>query len=210
MKYIYWLVNFLRVFFFKSRNQQVKIGKTFIVKNTILIESGNNNRMLIGNNVRLTNSKILFYGSNNEIIVGDNTDLNGVVFWIEENNNKILIGENTTIEGNTELAACEGTNIEIGKDCMFSHSILVRTTDSHSIIDENNVRINKADNVYIGNHVWVGLQSLILKGSHIPDACVLGARSIVSSSNEIENHTVVVGSPARCVRKKINWLRDRI
>lgn len=90
--------------------------------------------------------------------------MDGVTFWLEEDdNNHIEIGANTTIESKAQLAACEGTKILIGDDCMFSHDIYVRTTDSHSIIDACGQRINEAKSIIIGHHVWVGMQCLILK-----------------------------------------------
>ena len=210
MRYIYWIVNFIRVLIFKFFNKEVIAGQEFVVKNVKVKNTGSNNTVVIGSNCKLTNSEILFYGSNNHITIGDKTNLNGVVFWMGENGNRISIGKDTTIEDNTELAACESSEIIIGSDCMFSHSILVRTTDSHSIINVDGERLNKAASIKIGNHVWVGLQSLILKGADIPDNCVIGARSVVSKSNDFESQSVIAGMPARCVRKNINWLRDRI
>ena len=90
---------------------------------------------------------------------------------------------------------------------MFSHDIYVRTTDSHSIIKENK-RINPAKNIKIGNHVWIGMQSLILKGTNIPDGCIIGARSTVSAS-DMENNSIYVGQPVKLVNKGIDWNRER-
>ena len=111
------------------------------------------------------------------------------------------------MENENQLAACEGRNIIIGDDCMFSHSICVRTTDSHSIVNEAGKRINKAQDIHIGNHVWIGMQSLILKGTIIPDNCIVGARATVSKSDFKEN-SVLTGSPAKTIKTEVNWKRE--
>lgn len=93
---------------------------------------------------------------------------------------------------------------------MFSNNISVRTTDSHSIIDSSGNRINYALDVYIGNHVWVGLQSLILKGANISDNSIVAARSVVPSSTICEQNCILAGLPAKIIRRNINWCRKRL
>lgn len=113
-----------------------------------------------------------------------------------------------TMGEKVELAACEGKTILIGDDCMFSHDIAFRTTDSHSIIDAHGKRQNKAKDIVIGKHVWIGLECLILKGCTIPDNCIVGAKSLVSASLEIKENSIVAGNPARVIKENINWCRD--
>ena len=171
---------------------------------------GNGNVIKIAEHCTLKNCNFLFQGSNNTINIGESVKLCGVSFWIEDDNNIISIGKNSTFECGTQLAACEGTNILIGDDCMFSNHISIRTTDSHSIIDNNCVRINEAKDILIGNHVWVGWQSLILKGSVISDNSIVGARSIVSSSSPHIPNSIMAGHPVKIIRRDINWKRERI
>ena len=101
--------------------------------------------------------------STNKITINSFCELHGVTFWMDDANNNIEIGRYTTMVGPVQLAACENSSISIGEDCMFAHDIYVRTTDSHSIIDKSGNRINKAKDVTIGNHVWVGMQSIFSK-----------------------------------------------
>lgn len=196
---------------FKYTNLRTKIdfGHNTLIKNSSVKSSKNiMNYIYIGNNTSINNCKFIFYGSKNNIIIHDGAKLNNVTFWVEDEQNKIIIGENTTFHGNCQLAACEGTTISIGNDCMFSHDIFARTTDSHSIIKENK-RINIAKNINIGNHVWVGMQCLILKGANIPNGCIIGARSTISSS-DMEANCIYAGTPAKIVNKDITWKRERI
>ena len=51
---------------------------------------------------------------------------------------------------------------------MVSKDVSIRTGDSHSIIDlKTKKRINFGKDVVIGNHVWLGLNTSILKGVRI-------------------------------------------
>ncbi len=59
----------------------------------------------------------------------------------------------------------------------------------------------KGDTV-IGSDVWVGQNAVILPGVHIGDGAIIGADSVVGSN--IAPYTVVVGNPARPLRKRFD------
>lgn len=165
--------------------------------------------IVIGDNVKLENC-IFHVVSSNKITINSFCELHGVTFWMDDANNSIEIGCYTTMVGPVQLAACEQASISIGEGCMFAHDIYVRTTDSHSIIDNTGNRINIAKDVIIGNHVWVGMQCIFLKGSTLGDNSVVAARTIVSSSTPNRQNAIIVGSPAKILREDINWCRNRL
>ena len=53
--------------------------------------------------------------------------------------------------------------------------------------------------VSIGDDVWIGFGSTILKGVKIGNGCVIGANTVITT--DIEEYSVVVGSPSRTIRK---------
>ena len=59
----------------------------------------------------------------------------------------------------------------------------------------------KGDTV-IGSDVWIGQNAVILPGVHIGDGAIIGANSVVGSN--IEPYTIVVGNPARALRKRFD------
>ena len=59
----------------------------------------------------------------------------------------------------------------------------------------------KGDTI-VGNDVWIGQNVTILAGVHISDGAIIGANSVVGSN--IEPYTVVVGNPARPIRKRFD------
>ena len=107
------------------------------------------------------------------------------------------------------MAVIEGTRIILGKDCMLSSGIEIRTGDSHSIVNNEGDRINPSKEIVVGNHVWIGTRAMLLKGSRIADDCIVGAGSIVTGSFD-EAGCALAGNPAKVLRKDVSWKRERI
>lgn len=115
----------------------------------------------------------------------------------------IDFGKNFSITAESCLLC--STMIKFGDDVLMSWDIQVMDTDLHSITDDKGCVINPAKEIKIGNHVWIGSRSLILKGANIPDDSIIGAQSVVSKSLADKN-TLYVGSPVRAVKRNINWI----
>ena len=65
---------------------------------------------------------------------------------------------------------------------MFSVGIWLRISDPHLIYDSfTHTRINPTKSIYIGDHVWVGQDVLILKDSYVGSGSILAARTVLSS-----------------------------
>lgn len=171
---------------------------------------GSDNTILVGNGCNLRNSTFFIWGSNNTIILEDNISAYELHIHIEQNDNVIHIGESTTFHGRDghpiDIALDEATTIEIGRDCMFSNNIHIRSTDSHSIVDMQGKRTNPAQNVYIGSHCWIGMNVLLLKGTSISNNSVIAASSVCIKKYN-ESNCVIAGNPARIVKNDIDWNR---
>ena len=168
---------------------------------------GKNNTVKISPENRLTKCMIYVKGNNCEIIVDKHCNLSNVELWIEDNGGKINIGYRTTMVGG-HIAATEGKSINIGEDCMFSHRIEIRNGDSHSIFNTTNQRINYANDVIIGNHVWLGADVKVLKGVTILDGSIVATGSIVS--NNVDSNSIFAGIPAKKIKENIHWKRERL
>lgn len=210
----------LHLFARKIQKIIIKFKKPILGKNNTVVNNGvllnvkydivgNNNLVEIMDGTVLSDLKIYIRGDNHKLIIKKNCYIKGGSFWFEDNFCLIEIGQNTTIVS-AHLAVTEpNKSILIGEDCMFSGEIEFRTGDSHSIIDlATNKRINYAQNIKVGDHVWIGAHSIILKGVSIGNNSIIGTNSIVTKS--IPSHTIAVGIPAKVIKNNVNWTRERI
>lgn len=180
------------------------------LKGCRIVRRGTDNRLIIDDLSRLHNCEIYIEGNHNTVKIGRRCFLNQTVICIEDDNNTVEIGNHTGLYGKTELAAIEGTEISIGDECMFSSSIRLRTGDSHSVLQKGTrQRINPSKSIRIGNHVWVGTQVIALKGTQVPDDCIVGAGSLLTKAFEQPN-CVLAGVPAKVVKENVDWTDKRL
>lgn len=119
----------------------------------------------------------------------------------------IEIGENSMLNG---VSVTSYKKVSIGKNCHIASSTLITDTDFHPVdptIREQEVlgykidyaHVNK-DEVKIGDNVWIGWGSIILKGVTIGDNSIIGAGSVVIS--DVPANTLAAGNPAK-IKKNI-------
>lgn len=92
---------------------------------------------------------------------------------------KLEFGNNFCLNGNSDII-CRN-NIIFGENSLVSWECLIMDTDFHHIYSKNEGKIpqNIDQPIFIGNHVWIGCRSTILKGTTISDDCVISACSKV-------------------------------
>lgn len=116
---------------------------------------------------------------------------------------RLVIGDNFIITAESSIVASEKT-VEFGNDCLLSWDVLIMDTDFHSILDANSSVVNPSRDVKIGNHVWVGCRTTILKGSDIEDNCIIASNSLVTKSLTGTNK-LFGGQPARELKSNVTW-----
>lgn len=189
-------------------NGNVKFKGAFLRKTTFKLH-GKNIKVSIGSGSRISNCIFFCKGDNISItITGEKTRIENTFFYCEDNNSSIFIGRYLTMEGG-HVASTEGEKITIGEDCMFSNDIEIRNGDSHTILNKDTEeRINHAKSVKIGNHVWLCAHSRVLKGSQIPNNCIIGNSTIISGRLQDE-YSIYTGIPAKKIKEGIVWCRPR-
>ncbi|GAB1448446.1 acyltransferase [Bacteroidota bacterium] len=205
------LRQFIAVKTIKGKNNSLQIEKSALLKNCKFDIQGDNNCIEIHASCFLNGLTFYIRGNSNKVVLGKGVRFNNSGhIWVEDNHCVATIGDNTTIE-DAHLAVTESNSkIEIGRDCMFAYDIDLRTGDSHSIIDKTTrERINPAQNISIGNHVWVASHVSILKGVQIADNSVVASRAVVTKSFS-ESNILMGGMPARILKENIDWKRERI
>lgn len=170
---------------FWGENSLLEIHEPFNIIEDVYISCGDNDKVIINafNNHKRT-----------RVLMG--------------NNNQLIIGKNTTTENLTiHQINSNNTKVEIGEDCMIAYRVSIKTSDMHTIYDpQTRKSLNSAKNVKLGNHVWIAADTTILKGVSIPNNCMVGACSLVNKEFT-EEHCIIAGSPAKVIKKGINWDR---
>ena len=93
-------------------------------------------------------------------------------------NAKCMIGKNTSLNCNNMIVCHD--KIEIGDDVMFGPNIYIFDHD-HDYRAEGGTKAGKykTSPIKIGNNVWIGANTMVLRGTEIGDNCVIGAGSVV-------------------------------
>lgn len=96
--------------------------------------------------------------------------------------------------------------IEFGDNCLLSWNISVLDGDGHKLIEPmKNLREVEDDSIKVGNHVWICMNSTILKGTSVGNDCVIGAGSVISK-RYLESNLMIVGVN-KIIKQHINWIQ---
>lgn len=170
---------------------------------------GKNSSVIVHEPISMKNCSITIGNSSIVEIFSSQYAINNLIISAT-NNSRVVIDEmfscaGCVIENHDEARL----NVSIGKDCMFSHGIKMRVSDGHTIYKTDNLEIiNKPQQgITIGEHVWIGMNSVILKDVTILSNTIVGAGSLVNKSFNREN-IIIAGIPAGIVKENINWSRE--
>lgn len=174
----------------KLKNQGVQLAQkvTFYGAPIVVIESGA--KISIGErSVLCSSSKYTALGVNHPVILRTLSE-----------NSFISIGRDVGMSGTT---ICAMAGVTIGDECLIGANVNIVDTDFHPIASENRRYSSESGKVasspiLIGNNVFIGMNTLILKGVKIGNNSVIGAGSVVV--NNIPADTIAVGSPAAPVK----------
>ena len=148
---------------------------------------------------------LIFYGKNNTCIIAK-TAYGITNLTIDMGGGSSVFIDTDFSCGPCTLRLRDGKNIFIGKDNMFSSEITLWPSDGHAILDKYGNCINDAEDIILGDHIWLGFKVNILKGSFINDGSVVGIASLVNKKF-YEPNVVIAGSPARIIRNQTRWTR---
>ena len=190
----------------KGYGHLLKVHQARLIRSKINV-SGENNTLVIDSGTRLIDSVIDISGSGHVVRIGCNCILGRMTLVLQSSSCIVGIGSCTTSASVSIYLGEPALSLRVGRDCMISHRVEILCGDSHSLDDlATGVRLNPAKNIVIGDHVWLGAESAVLKGSSIGDHSTIGFRSVVT--NQIPSHSLAAGIPARVIRSGVTWTRD--
>jgi acetyltransferase-like isoleucine patch superfamily enzyme len=91
-------------------------------------------------------------------------------------------------------------SITIGEDAAVSEGVVLRDSDNHGLV--GSARPVSAP-IVIGDHVWIGLRAVVLKGVTVGDGAVVAAGAVVT--RDVPAHALVAGVPATVRRTGVDW-----
>lgn len=108
----------------------------------------------------------------------------------------LTIGNNVFI-GKGVVVVCSD-KIEIGNDALIAEYTVIR--DQDHCVEERPIRSSGfiSTPIYIGDDVWIGAKSTILRGSLIGSGSVIGAHSLVRS--QVPAFCLAAGCPAKILK----------
>jgi acetyltransferase-like isoleucine patch superfamily enzyme len=151
-------------------------GNRCLIKNNGKIELGDNVYLNSYPDGELFKTGLFAYLDTSFIKIGSNCSLNGTIIYCR---NKIIIDDN----------------------CMFGPGVIILDNDSHNTsiepLTRRSGKINDSP-VNIGNNVWIGMRSIIMKGVHIGDNSIIAAGSIVTKN--VPSNQLFGGNPAKFIK----------
>lgn len=191
----------------EGTNNTVTLGKNIVAnpKRFTIHFKGSNNSVEIADGCHLSNLEVSITGDHNKVVVGRKTRINARLHC-KGDKNKILVGKlNSIVEGT--LHAEYGTTIKTGVDCIFSRGLIIRTGDSHSVIDIATLeRVNQPKSITLHERVWCGYDVSIMKGVTIGPDSIVAACAVVTKSFPA-GRSVLAGIPAKVVQTGVFWDR---
>lgn len=112
----------------------------------------------------------------------------------------IIVGEGTRFFGGQPfIDTTRPCLVEIGKNCMFASGVTLLTHgyDWSVLREKYGEMLSSSGKVVIGNNVFIGTGSIILKGVNIGKNTIIGAGSVVT--HDIPDNSVAAGNPCRFI-----------
>jgi acetyltransferase-like isoleucine patch superfamily enzyme len=146
----------------------------------------------VGTGLKISGRPIIAHAPSGTIRAGRNLTLNADPHPIEiyaAENAVVSIGNNVYIDKGVMITAAR--RIDIGNFTIVGTQTVILDSDWRGI---DGAEPHSAP-VKIGNHVWIGLRVIILKGVTIGDNAIVGAGSVVT--RDIATNNIAAGCPAK-------------
>ncbi len=170
--------------------QGCKLGDGFRTSGTVRIKARTAGSIIIGDHVRL-----LAHWRSNRV------GLNGPVILHTIGNGTITIGDHT---GASAVTISSRSEVKIGSHCNIGGNVRIFDHDFHSLDAEIRRGPRGCDEcstkpITLGDDVFIGANTIILKGVTIGDRAVIGAGSVVTK--DVPADCIAAGNPAIIVKR---------
>ncbi|WP_165171009.1 gamma carbonic anhydrase family protein [Adlercreutzia sp. ZJ242] len=116
----------------------------------------------------------------------------------------VTIGADATVLFNATLRGDCDSRIVVGDRTNIQELACVHVSHSADTLIGSDVTVGHGAIVHgctIGDGTLVGMGAIIIDGARVGERCLIGAGALVTGSADIPDEMLVIGSPARAVRK---------
>lgn len=185
--------------YFKGR-LLVGRGKIYHDKTASIVWKTKFSSLLLGVHINVDTSSILSMFKDAKLIIGQGVSINRGTKVVIHEGGVLEIGSGTYINENSRIHCKK--HIVIGDRCAIAWNVSIMDTDIHEIIKDREQVNNDAD-IHIGNNVWIGANSIILKGTIIEDNCIIGANSVIRG--HLKSNRIYGGNPIKELGTFDSW-----
>lgn len=208
----------LKIFYDDNENGETVFNYfNCLIKMKILFRKANSLLIALFAKWRMLWIRIKFRACGINIIIGKDVSIGRMVQIQVTDGGSISIGSRCSLSEGVKIVAQGGMvtiaddvfigvgcmivckeHVEIGKDTQIAEYVVIRDQDHRT--DSRPIRMSgfHTSPINIGNDVWIGCKSSILRGSIIGDRSVIGAHALVRS--HIDKDMLAVGVPARAIK----------
>lgn len=195
-----------------DRGNVVEYAGEVVSRNISVNFRGGDNRLIVESPARIDKLQIHFDGEGGEVHIGRNERTSGSHLRLSArvgSSSVIKVGSHVTMTSSCYMTVTEGCRIDVGDDCMIASGNELRAHDGHPIFDvSTGARVNRSASIFVGDHVWLAKDAILLSGARVGEGTVIGLRSVVTGV--IPNNVVAVGAPAKVVRRDVAWERPNL
>lgn len=115
----------------------------------------------------------------------------------------IIFGQNCSVWHNAVIRG-DSNSITIGNCTNIQDLVMIHTGEGFPVNIGDNVTIGHSAIIHgctIGNGTLIGMGSIIMNGAIIGNNCIVGAGSLITQNKVFPDHTLIMGSPAKAVRR---------
>ena len=166
----------------KMRLWGISYGRGCIFRGSTLFFRSPMTKIVIGDRCCfISSSKFNFRGINHQCILQT------------ADNGKIVIGNDCGFSGISIVSNCAVT---IGNNVLCGTNVMIGDRNDH----EDHYPEWQPSPITIGDNVWIGMNSVIMRGVTIGENTIIGANSLVTK--DIPANVIAAGSPCKVIKER--------
>ncbi len=142
---------------------------------------------------------MLYKFKDQEVIVGNDCFISEDAALI----GRVNLGDRVSVYFKSVLRG-DTTSIKVDDGSNIQDGCIIHGDHKYPVYIGKNVSVGHGAIIHganISDNCLIGMRATILNGAHIGEGCIIGANALVLENSIIPDYSVVVGSPAKVIKK---------